>query len=132
MAMAFGRSPSIGTCAVTARVAGSKTWTMFGIEQETKARGGEPANTMSAGVSSVLSVATTFLAVGSTMLTESEMWLTTHTSLLVRHPTETGSKPTGTLPADVGIPVVTSKSSKRLSGRLQTARRLPSGLNEIG
>src|SRR6266850_305380 len=52
---------------------GSKTWIMLGIEQETKARCGEPANTTSAGVSKVLSVATVFPALASTILTESEM-----------------------------------------------------------
>src|SRR5688572_18984788 len=125
---ALGRSPSIGTVATRWRVSGSKTSTAFSIAHETNARSGSPAKTTSAGASKVGIVASTCSFARSTMLTESETWLTTQTSFEVRNRTETGSRPTGTLPMDRGATPVTSKTSRRASGRLQTTSVERSGL----
>src|SRR6266404_9838339 len=77
-------------------------------------------------------VATIRIAPRSITLTESEIWFTTQTSLLARNRTVTGSRPTTTLPRETGPPELRSNSSSRESGRLQTANRLPSGLNATG
>src|SRR4029453_84158 len=106
------------------RLTGSNTCTVLAPAQETKARSGVPANTTSAGASSVFSVETIRNESRSSTLTESEIWLTTQTSLLRRNRTVTGSNPTITLPVETGIPEVTSKSSRRASGRLHTASHL--------
>ena len=51
----------------------------------------------------------------STMLTESEIWLTTQASPFVRARTDTGSSPTGTDPRRTGTPPETSYTSSRAS-----------------
>src|SRR5437867_12617029 len=115
-----------------ARVAGSNTCTVLAPAQVTKACSGDPAKATSAGASSVLIVATTAREFRSITLTESEIWLTTQTSSAVRNRTVTGSTPTSTLPEGTGTPELRSNNSRRASGRLQTANRLPSGLNASG
>ncbi len=75
-----------------------------------------PANTMSRGSSPTSSVRVTRagLADRSTMLTLSERWFTTHTSVFVRAATATGSKPTGIEASCVSEPSVglTAKTSR--------------------
>ena len=87
---------------------------------------------MSDGSFETLSVAMTFMPDKLTMLTESEMKLATHISSLVRKRTEQGSSPTLMLPSVTGIPLVTEKISRRLSGRLQRTSLVPSGLSASG
>src|SRR5215212_9101961 len=130
--MARGRFPSMTRLVIAARLVGLNTCTTFGCAHETKALRDEPANTMSDGSFNVLSVATTRIADRLTMLTESEMKLTTQTSSSDRKRTDTGSKPTVTLPREVNLPAVTSKTSSRLSGKLQATRVVPPGLRAIG
>src|SRR5439155_16859671 len=115
-----------------ARVPGSKTCTVLAPAHEIKARSGVPAKTTSAGASSVSIVATIRIRLKSITLTESEIRFTTHTSLVVRNRAVTGSRPVATLPTQTGAPELTSKTSSRASGRLHTARRLPSGLRATG
>src|SRR5581483_8385062 len=98
-----------------------------------------PANTMSRGSSPTSSVAVTrggLVPVGSswTTLTLSERWLTTHTSVLVRAATATGSSPTGTLAlwARSPVPGSTASTSRRLSGVSTAKRRVPSGERASG
>src|SRR6266851_4414392 len=111
---------------------GSSTWTVCGWAQETKARCGVPAKTTSAGSFNVLIVPTTRSVARSTMLTESEIKLTTQISESVRKRTDTGSKPTLTLPRAAGFPALTSNNSSRLSGKLHTASFVLSGLRATG
>src|SRR5262245_28590770 len=87
------------------------------------------ANTMSRGSSPTRSVRVTRggLLPTSTMLIESERWLTTQTSVLERAATATGSSPTGTEPAWVRPAPETEKISRRLSGVLVAKSRVPSG-----
>ena len=66
------------------------------------------------------------------MLTLSERWLTTQTSVLVRAATATGSRPTGTDAVCVRPVGPTSKISSRLSGVLTAKRRAPSGDSASG
>ena len=62
------------------------------------------------------------------MLTLSERWFTTQTSVLVRAATATGSIPTRTEPEWVSVPSSsTSKSSSRLSGVFTAKSVSPSG-----
>lgn len=117
---------------MTVRFVGLKTCTRPGCAQETNARVGVPANTMSEGSLDVPSVARTRIPERLTMLMESEMKFATHTSSAVRNRTEHGSRPTHTLPSETGTPFVRPKTSRRLSGRLQMANRAPSGLSAIG
>lgn len=65
--------------------------------------------------------------------TESESWLTTHSSVAVRKRAETGSRPTGMLAAGAGGDVFERvKSSTRLSAVLQAARVVASGERSSG
>src|SRR5436190_8963549 len=114
------------------RVTGSMTKTAFVREQDTQARRGVPANTMSPGPAGVSKVATTFCAATSTMLMDEEMWFTTHSSLEEAKRAETGSNPTAMLPMGAGTPDDTSNNSTRLSGRLQIASVRPSGPSATG
>ncbi len=66
------------------------------------------------------------------MLTLSERWFTTHTSVSVRAATATGSRPTGTEPTCVSPAGATSKISSRLSGVLTANSRVPSGDSASG
>ena len=75
----------------TERSAGSNTWMVPDCEQDTKACTGLPANTTSLGSSRVSMVSVTFHVVRLTTLTLSEIWFTTHSSLLLRKRAETGS-----------------------------------------
>jgi hypothetical protein len=90
----------------------------------TNARCGLPANTMSRGSSPTSSVRTTrgFRgAVTSTTLMLSERWFTTHTSVLERTATDTGSMPTATLVRRARFPAPpTPNTSRRLFGVLTT------------
>src|SRR5205814_2228283 len=114
------------------RATGSNTWTVFAAEQATKARAGEPEKTTSAGSSDVSKVAWTRWPAAVTMLTESEMELTTQSSSSVRNRTVTGSSSTLILPIGCSLAAETSNNSIRLSGRLHTARILPLGLRSTG
>ena len=89
---------------------------------------------MSRGSSQVSSVRTTRGGTDetSTMLTLSDRWFTTHTSVLERAATALGSSPTWTEPAWLSVPAFTSKISSRLSGVLTANRRLPSGDSASG
>jgi hypothetical protein len=107
-------------------LAGSNTCTRFACEQLTNAR--VPANTTSAGSSSVAIVVLTRRPGTSTTLTESDTRFTTHSSEAFRNRTETGSTPTTTLPSGSAVPVDTSKNCTRWSAVCATASSLPSGL----
>jgi hypothetical protein len=61
------------------------------------------------------------------MLTLSESWLTTQTSLLDRAATATGSSPTGTRLTKTGVPEVRSKISRVPLGVLTAKSVVPSG-----
>src|SRR5262245_22629342 len=88
-----------------------------------------PAKTMSRGSSQTSSVRVTRGGVvpTSTIETESERWLTTHTSELERAATARGSRPTGTEPVWVRPASEAAKISSRLSGVLTANSRVPSG-----
>ncbi len=66
------------------------------------------------------------------MLTLSERWFTTQTSVADRAATATGSIPTGTEPRCTSPVLVTSKISSRSSGVLTAKSRLPSGARASG
>ncbi len=67
------------------------------------------------------------------MLTLSERWFTTHTSVSVRAATATGSMPTGTETEWVRPPPApTSKTSSWLSGMLRAKSFVPSGESASG
>ena len=70
--MALGRFPSMTRFVTTCKVEVLKTWTRFGWPQDTYARAGVPAKTMSDGSFEVTSVFTTRAVPRSTMLMESE------------------------------------------------------------
>src|SRR4030095_6000685 len=93
-----------------------------------------PANTMSRGSSPTSSVRDTRGGVlaRSTMLTLSERWLTTHTSLLLRAATATGSMPTGIDTLGAMPAGVTSKISRWLSGVFTAKSFVPSGESASG
>ena len=91
-----------------------------------KARGGFPAKTMSRGSSPTSSVRTTCgVPVRLTMLTLSESRFVTHTSVLLRAATATGSRPTGTRYSNTGDPEVRSKDFQRAVGRVDGEQRVP-------
>ena len=71
-------------------------------------------------------------ALTSTMLTLSERWLTTQTSLLVRAATATGSMPTSTEPRGSARRRRPRRSPSRLSGVLTANSRVPSGDSASG
>jgi hypothetical protein len=95
-----------------------------------------PAKTMSRGSSPTSSVRVTCggTAARSTMLTLSERWFTTHTSVFDRAATATGSSPTGIDNSCASEPSVPSmvKTSSRLSGVFAAKSRPPSGLIASG
>ena len=108
--------------------AGSSTTTELVSGSDTKARSGEPANATSAGSSPTLMVRVTRSVVRSTTLTESEIWFTTHASVLLRARTETGSSPTLTEPRRLKVLPATSNTSRRLSGVFTTSSVAPFGV----
>src|SRR5271169_3981028 len=93
-----------------------------------------PPKTMSLGSSPTRSVRATCggLVLTSTMLTLSETWLTTQTSLLVRAATATGSSPTYTEAAKERPPGATAKTSSEPFAVLATKSWLPSGESATG
>ena len=134
-AIALGSSPArLSTTGAAVRFNGSKTISLLACAPVTNARCGVPANATSAGSSSVCSVATTLIVLRFTMLTLSEIWLTTHASVFVRARTETGSSPTGTEPRLTGIDEVLEMSkTSSLPSAVFTARSfLPSGVTSSG
>ena len=93
----------------------------------TKARAGEPANTMSRGSSPTSKVRVTRGVPSSdTTLTLSDRWLTTQTSLSLRRATATGSRPTGTRACSSRPLLVMRNTSSVLLGVLTANRRVPS------
>src|SRR5438309_8729958 len=109
--MARGRLPSMIRLVIDWRVAGFRTSTRLGCAQETYARCGAPAKTISEGSFDVVMVLTTRIEARSMMLMESEMKLATHSSDAVRNLAVTGSRPTGMLPIGRGLPEAMSKIS---------------------
>ena len=95
-----------------------------------------PPTTMSRGSSPTRIVATTRAVAGlltSTRLTLSDRWLDTHSWLLPRAASATGSSPTATTPARARLPSPnTSKISTRLSWVLAAYSRVPSADNASG
>jgi hypothetical protein len=79
-----------------------------------------------------LIVPTTMRVESLTMLTVSEMWLTTHTSSLVRARTETGSSPTATSNRRLRCGPVVSNTSSRASAVLTARSFVPSGVMSSG
>ncbi len=95
-----------------------------------------PPTTMSRGSSPTRIVATTRAVAGSltsTRLTLSDRWLDTHSWLLPRAASATGSRPTATTPARLRLPLAdTSKISTRLSWVLAAYSRVPSAESTSG
>jgi hypothetical protein len=96
-----------------------------------------PANTMSRGSSPTSRVRTTrprgpSPRRRSTMLTLSERWFTTHTSVFERAATATGSRPTGMESTCFSPRLPIRKISRRLSGVLTAKRCMPSGDSASG
>ena len=93
-----------------------------------------PAKTMSRGSSPTRRVRTTRggSEPTSTMLTLSDKWFTTQTSLALRAATATGSIPTGTDAARRSPPPFRSKISRRSSGVFTANSRVPSGDSASG
>ncbi len=129
---ARGWLPAIATFVTAAGFAVSTTATRSAIESETNAFCGTPANTTSDGSSPMRMVRRTRIDARSTMLTESEIWFTTHASPLPRARTLTGSRPTGTEPRLVGMPPTTSYTSSRASAVFTTRSVWPFGVRSIG
>ena len=72
-------------------------------------------------------------AATSTMLTLSDRWLTTQTSLLVRAATATGSRPTGTEPTCVSAAAVDGEDLEPVVGRVEREQPCsPSGESASG
>ena len=116
-------SPAPGTLAMEGSV---RCWPRCAVVM--KARCGLPAKTMSRGSSPTSSVRTTCgVPVRLTMLTLSESRFVTHTSVLLRAATATGSRPTGTRIFEAGNPEVRSKTSSVPLGVLTANSVLPSG-----
>ena len=89
---------------------------------------GDPANTTSRGSSPTTSVRVTCgVPARLTTLTLSESRLVTHTSVLLRAATATGSSPTRTRPVHTGAPEVKSKISSVPLGALAANSVFPSG-----
>ena len=132
VAIARGWLPAMAIEVAAPGFAASTTATRSGMPSDTNARCGVPANTTSAGSSPTSTVRRTRSEARSTMLTESEIWLTTHASPLPRARTLTGSRPTGTDPRRTGALPVTSKTSSRASAVLATRSSRPSGVTSIG
>src|ERR1044071_1949721 len=92
-----------------------------------------PANTMSRGSSPTSSVRVTCgTPLSVTMLTLSDRWLTTQTSVLLRAATATGSRPTGTRLENVRPLAETLKISSVPFGVLTANSLVPSGDSAIG
>jgi hypothetical protein len=136
-----------GFCGVPTQASGSSSdlgfsgWFWPRRAALTKARGngspgwgGSPPNTTSQASSPTSSVRITRGGTRpvSTMLTLSDRWLTTHSSVSVRKFTATGSSPTGTEASGCSPPPLTENSSTRLSGTLVTASVEASGESATG
>ncbi len=118
-ASARGVSLKMSIDVIAARVAASNTFTRSSFPPHaTNAR--PLAKTTSFGSSPTGIVASTFFATGSTTVTSSERWLATHTSFVPgRTARLTGSRPTGTSPANASEPsAATVKTARRPSGVL--------------
>ena len=115
-----------------ARFAGSKTWIISCSAQLTKTLIGDPAKTTSEGSFSVVTLRTVAFKARSTMLMSSLMVFTTHTSLLVRARTVTGSMPTGMLALCKSPVAVMLKTSSVLFAVFTASNFVPSGVFSIG
>ena len=132
-ASARGCWPRIGTRTGDAAVfAGSMTISVRACAHDTQARRGEPANTTSAGSSSVAIVFTTVPRSRSTTLIVSDRWLTTQASVFEATRTETGSMPTLTTVERDTRSAATSKISRVPAAVFTASRRLPSGVSSSG